>query len=41
MRYLILADIHSNLEALEACLRDAATRSYDKVLVSSDQNRYR
>ena len=36
MRYLILADIHSNLEALEACLRDAATRSYDKVLVLGD-----
>lgn len=36
MRYLILADIHSNLEALEACLRDAATRGYDKVLVLGD-----
>jgi len=36
MRYLILADIHSNLEALEACLRDAATRAYDKVLVLGD-----
>jgi len=36
MRYLILADIHSNLEALEACLRDAAARHYDRVLVLGD-----
>ena len=24
MRYLVLTDIHANLEALEACLADAA-----------------
>jgi hypothetical protein len=26
MRYLVLTDIHANLEALEACLADAAAR---------------
>lgn len=36
MRYLILADIHSNLEALDACLRDAAERRYDRTLVLGD-----
>jgi diadenosine tetraphosphatase ApaH/serine/threonine PP2A family protein phosphatase len=36
MRYLLLADIHSNLEALEACLRDASTRGYDRVLLLGD-----
>ena len=30
MRYLVLTDIHANLEALEACLADAATRGYEK-----------
>ena len=36
MRYLVLTDIHANLEALEACLADAATRGYRKTLVLGD-----
>ncbi len=36
MRYLILADIHANLEAFDACLLDAAARRYDRVLVLGD-----
>ena len=36
MRYLVLTDIHANLEALQACLTDAGTRGYDKVLVLGD-----
>ena len=36
MRYLVLSDIHGNLEALEACLADAAARKYDEVLVLGD-----
>src|SRR5262245_17716763 len=36
MRYLILSDIHSNLEALEAVLRAAAVKKYDAVLVLGD-----
>ena len=35
MRYLILSDIHSNLEALEAVLA-AAARQYDAVLMLGD-----
>jgi predicted phosphodiesterase len=35
MRYLVLSDIHSNLEALEAVLSAAAAK-YDKVLVLGD-----
>jgi predicted phosphodiesterase len=35
MRYLVLSDIHSNLEALDAVLR-AAARSYEGVLVLGD-----
>ena len=35
MRYLVISDIHSNLEALEAVLR-AAARSYEAVLVLGD-----
>ena len=35
MRYLILSDIHSNLEALEAVTRDAEGR-YDEVLCLGD-----
>jgi predicted phosphodiesterase len=35
MRYLVLSDIHSNLEALDAVLR-AAARSYEAVLVLGD-----
>jgi diadenosine tetraphosphatase ApaH/serine/threonine PP2A family protein phosphatase len=36
MRYLILTDIHANLEALDACLADAGPRAYDRVLVLGD-----
>src|SRR3954464_7061516 len=36
MRYLVLTDLHSNLEALEACLADAAGRRYDRALVLGD-----
>ena len=36
MRYLVLADIHANIEALDACLADAATRKYDRTLVLGD-----
>jgi predicted phosphodiesterase len=36
MRYLILTDIHANLEALEACLADAGQRRYDQALVLGD-----
>jgi predicted phosphodiesterase len=35
-RYLVLADIHANLEALQACLADASSRLYDRVLVLGD-----
>jgi diadenosine tetraphosphatase ApaH/serine/threonine PP2A family protein phosphatase len=36
MRYLVLTDIHANLEALEACVADAVTRTYDQTLVLGD-----
>ena len=36
MRYLVLSDIHANLEAMEACLTDASTRGYDRMLVLGD-----
>src|SRR5215510_12957045 len=36
MRYLVLTDIHANLEALDACLADAAARRYDQTLVLGD-----
>jgi diadenosine tetraphosphatase ApaH/serine/threonine PP2A family protein phosphatase len=36
MRYLILTDIHANLEALEVCLADAGRRTYDETLVLGD-----
>jgi diadenosine tetraphosphatase ApaH/serine/threonine PP2A family protein phosphatase len=36
MRYLVLTDIHANLEALEVCLTDAAARGFDKTLVLGD-----
>jgi predicted phosphodiesterase len=36
MRYLILTDIHANLEALETCLKDARGRGYDESLVLGD-----
>ncbi len=36
MRYLVLTDIHANLEALEACLEDARPRTFDQTLVLGD-----
>lgn len=36
MRYLILTDIHANLEGFDACMQDAAARGYDDVLVLGD-----
>jgi diadenosine tetraphosphatase ApaH/serine/threonine PP2A family protein phosphatase len=36
MRYLVLTDIHANLEALDTCLADARVRQYDKTLVLGD-----
>jgi diadenosine tetraphosphatase ApaH/serine/threonine PP2A family protein phosphatase len=36
MRYLILSDIHANLEALQACLADASKRRFKETLVLGD-----
>jgi diadenosine tetraphosphatase ApaH/serine/threonine PP2A family protein phosphatase len=36
MRYLVLTDIHANLEALDACVADAGTRGFDGTLVLGD-----
>ena len=36
MRYLLLTDIHANLEGLETCLKDARVRGYDETLVLGD-----
>ena len=36
MRYLVLSDIHSNLEALDAVLRLPQRAEYDAVLVLGD-----
>ena len=36
MRYLVLTDIHGNLEALEACLADARDRRCEQTLVLGD-----
>jgi diadenosine tetraphosphatase ApaH/serine/threonine PP2A family protein phosphatase len=36
MRYLILSDIHANLEALEAVLAAAPPEQYDRLLVLGD-----
>jgi len=36
MRYLILSDIHANLEALQACMRRAGEAAYDSVLCCGD-----
>jgi predicted phosphodiesterase len=36
MRYLILTDIHANLEGLETCLGEAEPRGYDRTLVLGD-----
>jgi predicted phosphodiesterase len=36
MRYLVVTDIHANLEALDTCLADALARGYDATLVLGD-----
>jgi diadenosine tetraphosphatase ApaH/serine/threonine PP2A family protein phosphatase len=36
MRYLVLSDIHANLEALDACLAAASAQAYDETLVLGD-----
>ena len=36
MRYLILSDIHGNLEALNSVLAHAAAQEYDNALVLGD-----
>lgn len=36
MRYLVISDIHANIEALEVCLEDAARRGYDRSVVLGD-----
>jgi predicted phosphodiesterase len=36
MRYLVLTDIHANLEALDACLADARARRFDETLCLGD-----
>ena len=36
MRYLVLTDIHSNLEAMDACVADATSRGYDRAIVLGD-----
>jgi predicted phosphodiesterase len=36
MRYLVLTDIHANLEALESCLEDARDRRCEQTLVLGD-----
>ena len=36
MRYLVLTDIHANLEALDTCLADARPRGFDATLILGD-----
>jgi diadenosine tetraphosphatase ApaH/serine/threonine PP2A family protein phosphatase len=36
MRYLVLTDIHANLEALDACLAFTRARGFDRTLVLGD-----
>jgi predicted phosphodiesterase len=36
MRYLVLTDIHANLEALDACLAYTRARGFDRTLVLGD-----
>jgi len=36
MRYLVLTDIHANIEALDACLADARERGFDQTLSLGD-----
>ena len=36
MRYLVISDIHANLEAFETVMAEAAALKYDRVLVLGD-----
>src|SRR5262245_12387256 len=36
MRYLVLTDVHANLEALDACVAFARLRGFDGTLVLGD-----
>jgi diadenosine tetraphosphatase ApaH/serine/threonine PP2A family protein phosphatase len=36
MRYLVLSDIHANLEALDTCLAHAREKGFDKALILGD-----
>ena len=36
MRYIVLTDIHANLEALDACIADARSHGFDRALVLGD-----
>jgi diadenosine tetraphosphatase ApaH/serine/threonine PP2A family protein phosphatase len=36
MRYLVLSDVHANLEALEACLEDARRYDFKRILCLGD-----
>lgn len=36
MRYLIISDIHSNLDALTACLKDANAYNFERILCLGD-----
>jgi diadenosine tetraphosphatase ApaH/serine/threonine PP2A family protein phosphatase len=36
MRYLVLTDVHANLEALDACLAFTRARGFDRTLVLGD-----
>ncbi|MCD6478438.1 MAG: metallophosphoesterase [Candidatus Diapherotrites archaeon] len=36
MRYLVLSDVHANLEALEACLKDAKRYGFKRILCLGD-----
>ena len=36
MRYLVISDIHANLEAYETVMAEAAALKYDHVLVLGD-----
>jgi predicted phosphodiesterase len=36
MRYLVLSDVHSNLEALQACLERGSAAGFDRILCCGD-----
>jgi predicted phosphodiesterase len=36
MRYLVITDIHANIDALDVCLADARQRGYQRTLVLGD-----